>query len=612
MNRPTAGWRTAAVLLAIALLPPLLVGWVVHETTRRQWESAARQELEEVAESVAFAVTGHADQPERWRRRLANLADRTGADIRVFDARGNLRFDVSRTRGGPPRADVQSRMLRAIARGQPAVFQRDERGTPTPVLYVVAPWNRDGGGGGGVCVSRSLDTEYALCREAVTWTVAPAAILSLLGTGLAGGTLFRLRTSHRKLAAAMDRCAAGEFGYRLPSAEAVGRTAIGIRFNHMAAAIGERVAAITREHDEQHAVLSSIVEGVVAVDMTERTIAVNRAAVRILGLEESSNTRGRSLQSVVRNVALQDLVASALKTQAPVEGDILLANGEEERYIQAHGVPLRGRDGKAFGAVVGMNDVTRLRRLERLRREFAANVSHELKTPITSIKGFVETLLDGAYDEREDALRFLTIILEQTDRLSAIIDDLLLLARIEKQEELRSVRLTPEPIRPHLDSVARICAHQAEAKGIELVVDCRDEPSARLNSVLFEQAVVNLVKNAITYSGEGGEVLIAARSLPAEEAVEVAVQDWGAGIRAEHQERLFERFYRVDKARSRAQGGTGLGLAIVKHVMNAHGGTVSLDSREGRGSIFALRFPAPPQAVSRPKRRATRVRRTNP
>ena len=130
--------------------------------------------------------------------------------------------------------------------------------------------------------------------------------------------------------------------------------------------------------------------------------------------------------------------------------------------------------------------------------------------------------------------------------------------------------------------------------------------------MLFEQAVVNLVKNAITYSGEGGEVLIAARSLPAEEAVEVAVQDWGAGIRAEHQERLFERFYRVDKARSRAQGGTGLGLAIVKHVMNAHGGTVSLDSREGRGSIFALRFPAPPQAVSRPKRRATRVRRTNP
>jgi len=234
--------------------------------------------------------------------------------------------------------------------------------------------------------------------------------------------------------------------------------------------------------------------------------------------------------------------------------------------------------------------VTKLRRLETVRRDFVANVSHELRTPITSIRGYVETLLDGALDSREDAQRFLQTVLRQSERLTSIIDDLLALSRIEEESKQHQIHLQPEPLYPVITSALQTCQHKADEAGVTITVDCPANIQVEMNATLLEQALVNLLVNAITYSKKGDSVRLQAKI--DEEAqgntVRIVIRDTGCGIAKKHLPRLFERFYRSDKARSRTQGGTGLGLAIVKHIAQAHKGKIEVASVEGKGSEFTL------------------------
>jgi two-component system phosphate regulon sensor histidine kinase PhoR len=228
--------------------------------------------------------------------------------------------------------------------------------------------------------------------------------------------------------------------------------------------------------------------------------------------------------------------------------------------------------------------------LENIRRDFVANVSHELKTPIASIKGFVETLLDGALHDPQNVERFLRIVAKQADRLNQIIEDLLSLSKIEQSEQEGNLSLEDVAIKDILEAALNDCQAAATERAVQVNVSCDAEVSANINARLLEQAVVNLLDNAIKYSEPGGEVLITARALPIE--VLISVTDHGCGIDRDHLPRLFERFYRADKARSRKLGGTGLGLAIVKHIVAAHGGRVSVQSMPGKGSTFTIHLPA--------------------
>ncbi|MCB0325535.1 MAG: HAMP domain-containing protein, partial [Bdellovibrionales bacterium] len=232
-----------------------------------------------------------------------------------------------------------------------------------------------------------------------------------------------------------------------------------------------------------------------------------------------------------------------------------------------------------------------LKHLEEVRRDFVANVSHELKTPITSIKGFVETLLEGAMEDRDDLARFLHIISRQSERLTAIIEDLLTLARLESEQREDLLLLQEQNVKAALDSAADICRSQAESKGISLELQCDQKLTAIFDRSLLEQAVMNLVDNAIKYSGRKGSVFVRGMTRDGG-AIAIEVEDEGPGIPQEHLSRLFERFYRVDKARSRNIGGTGLGLAIVKHVAGVHRGTVTVDSKVGKGTTFAIILPS--------------------
>lgn len=354
-------------------------------------------------------------------------------------------------------------------------------------------------------------------------------------------------------------------------------------------------AELRRQGSEQKAVLSSMSEGVLAFDTEERVLTINEAAAELMGVELQSS-KGRSLPEVVRNYDLLRFTGEVLKADSPLEVEVVL-RGRDARVIQAHGSPLRDEDNQRIGALVVLHDITKLRKLESLRREFVANVSHELRTPITSIQGFVEALSDGALEDPQLARKFLSIVSRQVQGLNAIIDDLLQLSTIEQQTEGYEIELREGKIIDVLESAREVCLLKAEARKIEVRLTCEASLSANFNATLLEQAIVNLLDNAIKYSEEGQTVSLTASAEDGD--LLIAVQDRGWGISNEDLQRVFERFYRVDKGRTRKSGGTGLGLAITKHVALAHRGTVQAESTLGQGSRFTLRLPSTnPSSIS--------------
>lgn len=358
--------------------------------------------------------------------------------------------------------------------------------------------------------------------------------------------------------------------------------------NRMAVELREHIDTVRRQRNEIEAMLSSMVEGVIAVDMGERVLSMNYAAAEMFGCN-FAEVQGRSIQEVVRNTVLQQFVKKVLSSQEAVEKEIFLSSSGSELFLNGHGTLLRDAEGKQIGALIVLNDVTRLLRLEKIRREFVANVSHEIKTPITAIKGFVETLRDGAAKNPEYAERFLEIIDKHVNRLEAIIDDLLRLSKLEQKTGAEEVVLNEGRLRDVLETAIQVCEVSAMTKKIDVKLTCAEDIVAKFDPSLLEHAFVNLIDNAIKYSGEKKNVWVEA--VKAEKEIIVSVRDQGCGIEKTHLSRIFERFYRVDKARSREMGGTGLGLAIVKHIAQTHGGHVSVQSTPGKGSIFALHLP---------------------
>jgi len=376
----------------------------------------------------------------------------------------------------------------------------------------------------------------------------------------------------------------------------------------------ERQARTEDRLRETERVLRATPIAVLALDHLQRIVGTNPAAERLLGFEERL-ARGRLLQEVVRQPALHRLVSRALSGGEPIQSEIQL-DGEESLELQVSCEPLHA-DAQPPGLVVSLVDVTRMRRLESMRSEFAANVSHELRTPITNIKGYIETLLQVEMDDAEQRRRFLEIVHRNTVRLSGIVEDILTLAFLEEPEARHTIERRAIPASEVVREVVEALESAALARRIEISWRCDDELLVEANKSLAEQALANLVSNAIRYSGEGSKVAIEAT---AERCVEPAVasatdprmvrfdvRDQGPGIASKHLPRLFERFYRVDKARARTQGGTGLGLSIVKHIATIHGGSVEVASQVGSGSCFTLRLPRAAAAATEAPARASSV-----
>jgi two-component system phosphate regulon sensor histidine kinase PhoR len=488
-----------------------------------------------------------------------------------------------------PTADAIVEEARA---GRIARASRYDAAAGKRILVVAAPVGPTGQPTGIVRVTAdTVDSDAELARSQ-RWLLV--GFLAWAAAGLAAGRAVagRLARPVADLSLAAARLANGDVSAPIPAAESAELADLADAIASLREQLVERGITIGRQGTQQEAVLGSMIEGVLAIDARQRVVGINRAAAELLSVDPDRAIR-RPLQEVVRNPDLRRFALRAIDCREPVEDDLLL-RGARDRTIRLRGTALRDLSGEG-GAVIVLNDVTTMERLENIRRDFVANVSHELKTPIASIKGFVETLLDGAGDDPADQRRFLNIIARQADRLASIIEDLLALSRIEQSEGTGNLPKELVRMADLLSAVTVDCLPRAGDRSIRLDVTCDESIQAEVNAPLLEQALINLIDNASKYSDPGRTVWITVAVKPeaAEhaKAVVITVRDEGCGIDAEHLPRLFERFYRVDKARSRKLGGTGLGLSIVKHIVQAHGGTVAVESEPGVGSTFTIQLP---------------------
>jgi len=343
-------------------------------------------------------------------------------------------------------------------------------------------------------------------------------------------------------------------------------------------------AARVQAQAQQEAVFDSMVEGVVQLDREGHIQLANRQFAELFGLTKDS--RGQTLMEATRMHELTEMVADLSAAQPTQEGDLRLP-GLEERWLEISAAAVFDGDQARRGTVVVFHDLTRLKKLERNREEFVANVSHELRTPLSLIKGYTETLLDGAKDNPEVALKFLQTIDRNAERLKLLIEDLLTISELESgRMRLQSQTLA---LRPLVTKLVEDFKPRASSRSVRITNELPGL-SAQADPNRVGQVFSNLVDNAIKYGQTGGSVTISGR-LTDEGMIEICVADDGPGIPADARDRIFERFYRVDKARSREQGGTGLGLSIVKHIVQSHGGKVWVESEMGKGSRFFFSLP---------------------
>lgn len=431
---------------------------------------------------------------------------------------------------------------------------------------------------------------------------ASSGPLLALGGGLAAGLIGALalggrlatavRRPLRKIAAAAWPGAEGRLR-PVPLAEAwfaEGRETIAA-FNVMAAQLDRTIDGLTRDKNTLESVLAHMSDALLVLDAGGALTLVNPSAERIFGVA-APLVVGHRVIEVLRHLELDALIREAERERAPVAREIVVHH-PRHRALRVQAGPVRGRHDEFLGTVVVAQDITDMRRTELVRQEFVANVSHELRTPLAALRTLAEALLDGAAGDREAGPRFLNQIVAEIDRLALLVNDLLDLSAIESGSA--KMEMAPVALGEVAEDVAAKFRPVADRRRIALRVEPPGGPLlAWGDRERLAQAVANLVDNAVKYTPDGGAVTVSVQDRG--DLVAVAVADTGIGIAPEHLPRIFERFYRVDRSRSRALGGTGLGLSIVKHIATSHGGRIEVESAEGRGSRFTLLVPRAPAA----------------
>ena len=578
MPRTRLVWQLFAgfsVLLTAAIAAAF---WVASVQLAGQADESLRQRLADAARSLAMLEADRDGPPDAaaFENNAQTVRTATRIDCRLIASGGTAAVDDTLAEAAA-RDGIASRSRYDGASGRRSLEVAVPIGTRRPPVAIV------------LATADAAESD----RDLATWQRRLlAGCLGTAACAVAAGYVLARRVTRPidELRAAAARLAGGDTTTAVPATEVAELADLATALSRLRTQLVERGLTIGRQGTQQEAVLGSMIEGVLAVDARQRLLGINRAAADLLDVDPD-DCAGRPLIDVIRNPDLRRFALTAIDCRAPVEDDLVL-HGPRDRTIRLRGTALRDASGEG-GAVIVLNDVTEMKRLEHVRRDFVANVSHELKTPIASIKGFVETLLDGAMDDPADTSRFLGIVARQADRLAAIVDDLLALSRIEQSEGAGNLPVETVPVASILTAVTLDCGPRAADRSIRLEVDCPANLAATLNAALVEQAVINLVDNALKYSESGKTVWLsaAASEPPGPRELVLRVRDEGCGIEPIHLPRLFERFYRVDKARSRNLGGTGLGLSIVKHIVQAHTGAVSVDSEPGVGTTFTIRLP---------------------
>jgi two-component system, OmpR family, phosphate regulon sensor histidine kinase PhoR len=614
--------RSLATLSAAVLAAALVFAIVGSSVMAGTYAEANAVSLARAAGALAAAFPPGALGDPVAATAFARQAASSGYRVSLIAADGRVVADSEANPATMENHRSRPEVAAALA-GRASSSRRKSSTVGEELAYAAAPIPAGSGGDrpiqGAIRLALhvpSLDRALAPSR----WTFLVAAAAFALAA-LAAAAAFSRMTAKPLAALA---AAARSYGSGAAAAPDSGARAIrpedpeelrvlALTLDSMAAEIEARVAAAEAQGRELEAILDAMAEAVIALDSKLAVTIANPAAEALFARE--GKLSGRGLLEATRSTALQEAAAACLATgeRRAIETALYLPS---ERFFRALAAPLKAasrRDGgreleaegsepkgdpAPAGVVLVLGDITELRRLERVRRDFVANVSHELRTPVQLVKGFAETLRSeyfGAEPLREgppadpaQGERFLDIIERNAERMESLISDLLSLASLEREDRDR-LAAEVRAVRPVLESAREAILPKAEARGTTVLIECPEGLAARLDESLLEQALVNLVDNAIKYSPPGKEVSLSARAEGPSLVIEV--RDRGIGIPARDLPRIFERFYRVDKARSRELGGTGLGLAIVRHIAIAHGGDVSVESWEGEGSTFRMRLP---------------------
>jgi two-component system phosphate regulon sensor histidine kinase PhoR len=562
----------SVLILALAIL---ILLWVAERSLRRDLQGDIAATLQREARLVREALP--ADSTE-WQSAVRRLAAQTGHRITLIGRDGWVRADSDFPPGPLPPIEnhAQRPEVRAALTGQAGVASRKSETVGRLLLYVAIP-----GGPGAVRVAAGLEQVDELVGRAQQ-AVAGAALLALIiGSVLALAAGRSIARPLVEIGSAARAIADGE-PPRFPHSGIPDIDSLVQALRQMHRQLGERFDELRSEQAESAALVESMVEGVIAADERGRIHTINGAARRLLGYSVTDTLP--DLAELFRVKAAREVVDAVLAGQAVQDRQLDM----HDRVLLMNARPLpRG------GAVLVIHDLTQLRRLEAMRRDFVANVSHELKTPLTSISGYGETLLTDSPDE-ETTRRFLSTIVSNARRMQRLVDNLLDLARLESGQW----RPEPEPI--HLEEMAQEAWSEFQggtrAQGIAFETDiCADARSVFADADALREVLTNLVDNSLRYTSAEGRIVC--RGTVEHGGVSVSVADNGSGMAREHLPRVFERFYRADQSRSRDEGGTGLGLAIVKHLVEAHGGRVSADSELGIGTTIICWFPNAPVAA---------------
>ncbi|MCL6597518.1 MAG: cell wall metabolism sensor histidine kinase WalK [Alicyclobacillus macrosporangiidus] len=587
MSRRMSGVRirvTAAVAGAAAALLLLASLWALSffEREQRDGDVAA---LTAGARGLALAL-GQAE-PAKWTALLAGwpgLPDGLPVQVAVYDP-GGRRVAEWGSGAAAGRAGVPEDVRSALSGREMAGEVREAGGVGSAWVAAEPIRASDGRVAGAV---RMMLPAGARARHLIhQWALYGGGMagLWLLASAYAYRRSRRLAERLRRLATVAERIEAGEAGARVRD-PGVGEWAeLGAAIHRLAERVEEQRARLHREQVTLASVIEHMTAGVMVVDRAGRVLLANEAAMRLLA-PWTAAVVGRMHADVLADEAVVRAVDHAL---AAGEGARLEVAGGKAREARADVAlrPLRGEQGAVEAVVIVAHDVTSWRRLERMRSEFVANVSHELRTPMTAIQGFTETLLDGALEDPDTAREFLTVIHDEAVRLNRLVRDLLDLSKIESGHTV--MRFERADVAALARSSAERLRLQAEAGGIDLQLDLPHPVWAEVAPERIQQVLDNLVANAIAYTPAGGFVRL--RVEEADGWALVHVEDSGIGIPEADLSRIFERFYRVDKARDRRSGGTGLGLAIAKHIVEAHGGRIEVESQVGRGSRFTVWLP---------------------
>ena len=585
-------WRLGLTYGALLLIVLLAVQLYSARVIRSQAIRSANDQLASLL-SLTLANPPQSDDSSELRDWTGRAA-RSGARVTIIDNTGRVladsAADAEKMENHANRPEVQDAFARgagqavhrSVTLGRELVYraQRYDRAGSEPIVIRLAlPLSQ-------------IDLSLVELRQRQLIATAVVLVIGAL-VAFAFARMFAARV--QRLQRFSQRIAEGDFRPLLREGPRDELSDLADSLNQTAARLDREIRLLSGERNRSSAILRSMVEGVAVIDAEERLVFYNRAFSEILNVDPAS-AEGRPLIEVVRNSELVGLIRRALRGEEGLQSDITMGITQTQSFsitaapVKALDVSASGRapDGKPSGAVVVLHDVTELRRLERVRQDFVANVSHEFKTPLTAIQGFAETLLAGALDDPENNRRFLEIIRNHAMRLARLTNDLLKLARIEAGKlelEFSSVGLLEL-----IEACTETTLLKANRKEITLEISVPPQlPSVRGDAALLRDVLQNLLDNAIQYTPARGHISVAATAGPREAVVSVA--DTGIGIPLADSERIFERFYRVDAARSREAGGTGLGLSIAKHIVEAHGGKLWVESTVGQGSKFSFSLP---------------------